>query len=486
MAERFAAMSADKQKAFLEVLRQQSLDFSRLPIVPARTARERLSYAQARLWFLAQLDEQSAAYHVGGALRLTGKLDRAALRGSFEALIARHESLRTVFRPVDGGLAEQQILADAPFSFVEVDVGSVPNSIEREQAAAHEARHTHDQAFDLERGPLFRVGLIRLDDEDHLLVVVMHHIVSDGWSLKIIVDEFSTLYGALSKGLALPLHVLEPLSLHYADYAAWQRSWLEAGEKDRQLAYWTAQLGEDAPALQLPTDHPRGADTNWRAARHVFELPPALVEALGSVSHAQNLTPFMALLAGWQALLHRWTGQGDIRVGVPIANRQRDEIEGVVGFFVNTQVLRAQVGPQMTLSQLLAQVREAALGAQVHQDLPFEQLVEALQPERSLAHAPLFQVMFNHQRDDHRALERLPGLTLAPWELPDAAAQFELTLDLHEQPDGRISAVLTYAAELFEPTTIERLGDHYLAMLQALAEHPEQALGEVELAGEAE
>ncbi len=480
LAERFAAMPADKQRTFLHTLRQQSLDFSRLPIVPAGGARDTLSYAQSRQWFLWQLEPDSTAYHIAGALRLRGQLDEAALRASFAALAARHESLRTVFRAGADGQPVQRVEESCDPALEVIALTDVP---EREARASHEAARIGQTPFDLGCGPLLRLGLVRLSHDEHLLVVVMHHIVSDGWSMQIIVDEFVAHYCARVLG---ETPKLTPLPIQYADYAQWQRSWLEAGEKERQLAYWKQQLGTDHPVLQLPADHARRADGRYRAGAVRMALPTSLVKQLQQLAQAEGATLFMVLLAAFQALLQRYTGLGDIRVGVPIANRHRPETEGVVGFFVNTQVLRSSIDPRASLRQLLVQVKEAALGAQAHQDLPFEQLVEALQPQRSLGQHPLFQVMFNHQRENHRALDELPGLTLERYELPSQAAQFELTLDLAEHPDGRVQADFTYAAELFERVSIERFGNHYQAMLQAVAGQCETALGDVRLLDDAE
>ncbi|MEE4464323.1 condensation domain-containing protein, partial [Azotobacter chroococcum] len=279
---------------------------------------------------------------------------------------------------------------------------------------------------------------------------------------------------------------LPALPVQYADYALWQRHWLEAGERERQLDYWRTQLGREHPVLQLPTDRPRRADGRYRAARHQVELPEALVRGLHERARAEGATLFMLLLAGFQALLYRYTGQPDIRVGVPVANRHRVETEALVGVFINTQVLRNRLDGRMSLGEVLAQAREAALGAQAHQDLPFEQLVEALQPERSLATNPLFQVMFNHLRADYRALERLPGLELEDYPLDTRAAQFELNLDTVERPDGRLQASFGYAAELFAPRAIERLAEHYLRVLQGLVESPDVALDDLHLLGAAE
>ncbi|MDP1788675.1 condensation domain-containing protein, partial [Nitrosomonas sp.] len=441
-----------------------------------------LSYAQQRHWFLWQLDPQSTAYHLGGALRLLGELDIEALQVSFQGLITRHESLRTVFQMDEAGLPQQKIDAAGKFELIRIDLCDLPVA-QRAQRAQEEAMRINTTPFDLTQGPLLRVALIRVAAEAHHLVVVMHHIISDAWSNRIIIDEFAARYRAQVEGLEFSL---PPLAIQYADYALWQRNWLEAGEKERQLSYWRSQLGATHPVLQLPSDHPRASTAHYRAAKHDFVLPVSLATRLQRQAQDRRITLFMALLTGFQALLYRYTGQSDLRVGVPIANRHRIEIEGVVGLFVNTQVLCSRIDSRMPLSDLLDQTREAALGAQTYQDLPFEQLVEALQPERNLHQNPLFQVMFNHLREDYRALGQLPGLTVEEYELGERGAQFELTLDTVERPDGRIDARFTYAAELFEADTIKRLSEHTLRVLEQLAETPERCLGDITLLSAAE
>ncbi|KAF1073183.1 amino acid adenylation domain-containing protein [Variovorax sp.] len=470
---------------------QQALLASRLKGLPASEAREpalvpstdaadraMLSFAQRRQWFLWKLDPASTAYHIAEGLRLEGALDVDALRTAFQALVARHESLRTVFRAGDDGLAEQVVLPSLVLEIPLVDLSGAPEAL-RAGLAGEAARSVSREPFDLLRGPLLRLSVIRESEQAHVLVVVMHHIVSDGWSMQILVDEFVAQYRAIAEGDVAP--GLPPLPVQYADYAAWQRRWLEAGERERQLAYWREQLGAEQPVLQLPVDHPRKSEGGYVAASHVVELPAALAQALRRQTQERGTTPFMLLLAAFQALLHRYTGQEDIRVGVPVANRNRAETEGVIGFFVNTQVLRARVHGRMPFAQLLAGVREAALGAQAHQDLPFEQLVEALQPERSMGHSPLFQVMFNYLRGGYEALRTLPGLRMEGCPLGEKAAQFELTLTAIEDSKGGIKAVFGYARELFEPGTVVRMAGHYLALLQALADAPGQAVGDVPL-----
>ena len=482
LAERFARLPREKQRVFLQALRQQGMDFALLPIVPAAracdadgTQRAALSYAQQRQWFLWELDPEASAYHIAGALRLRGRFDADAMQACFDALVARHEALRTVFDTDAAGQVFQRIASAAPCSFERIDVE--PGAGEEQARAA--ARRLTATPFDLRRGPLLRVGLIHLAPDDHVLVVVMHHIVADGWSKQVLVEELMALYRARVQGTedaALPA-----LPVRYADYAAWQRHWLEAGEGARQLDYWRRQLGGTSPALQLPSDQARRADGRYQAAAFDAELPEPLVQALQRRAQASGATLFTLLLTGFQVLLHRHSGESDIRVGVPVANRHRAEVERVVGFFVNMQVLRNAIDGRMPLAHVLAQAREAALGAQAHQDLPFEQLVDALRPERSLSVNPLFQVAFNHERTDGRAFEGLPGLQAEGYALPDPAAQFELVLNTAESHDGRVNATFIYAAELFSAEAMERLSGHYTAILQALAATPELAAGDVAL-----
>ncbi len=484
IARRFGALAADKQQAFLAALARQGIDFARLPIVPKpEGAHAVLSHAQERQWFLWRLDPASTAYHITGALSLRGKLDVGALRRALHCLFERHASLRTVFQPLDDGLAQPVLIeaahaGDAPIELI--DLQRADGGAPAPEEVSEVADRIVARPFDLTQGPLLRVALVRPSPQEHVLVVVLHHIISDGVSMQILLGELVAQYRAQVEGTEPALQAAAPIA--YADYAQWQRHWLAAGEQERQLAYWRTQLahdGDEPPVLQLASDHPRQTVAAYPAARHAFDLPDALAASLHRRAQAEGTTVFTVLLAGWQALLHRYTGLTDIRVGVPIANRQRPETESVVGFFVNTQVLRARVHGRMPLQALLSQVIDATRGAQAHQDLPFEQLVEALQPQRVLGQAPLFQVLHNHQRKDLRALAQLPGLTIEPFELGDRLAQFELTLDTIERPGQALGVLITYAAPLFEPATIERLGRHYQRLLAALADQPAQALSDV-------
>ncbi|MFJ2995795.1 condensation domain-containing protein, partial [Pandoraea sp. NPDC087047] len=480
LAERFVALPAGKRQEFLAVLRRQGVDFGLLPIVPA-PAEERLvlSAAQQRQWFLWQLDPQSAAYHIAGALRLRGHLDVGALEASFQALVARHESLRTVFRADANGLAEQVIHPAVTVRVPLMDLGSVPAQA-RDAHARDLALRLTREPFDLGSGPLLRVALLRLADDEHLLVVTMHHIVSDGWSMQIIVNEFVAQYRARVQGTAA---TLPDLPVQYADFALWQRHWLDAGEQQRQLAYWQNRLGSEHPVLQLPADHARRATASYRAAKHAFDIPAPLVAALRRRVQQEGGTLFAALLGGLQALLHRYTGQPDIRVGTLVANRQRPEVAGLVGFFVNTQVLSNRLGADMPLQQVLQQALDGVLEAQAHQDLPFDTLLDVLRPERGLSANPLFQVLINHQQEDYQPSHDLPGLHVSGVDLGAAEtdSRFELMLDTVERASGIVGVRMTYSADLFEASTVERLGRHYLAMLQALADAADLPLGEVPL-----
>ncbi|MDG9872544.1 amino acid adenylation domain-containing protein [Pseudomonas juntendi] len=430
-----------------------------------------LSYGQQRHWFLWQLQPDSAAYHVPAVLRLTGALHVPALQRSFNDLIARHEPLRTTFCQ-DGDQVRQVIHASLPLAFAVEDAQAWDDAQVQARIDAE-----IQCPFDLQHGPLMRVCLLSRGQAEHVLIVTQHHIVTDGWSVPIMLDEWVQLYEGHRQGQPV---TLPALAIQYADFAQWQRQWMAGGERDRQLAYWRAQLGSEQPLLQLPTDRPRPNVQSHAGARLALQLDAPLTQSLRALASAADATLFMVLLAGWQSVLQRYSGQADIRVGVPIANRTQVETEQLIGFFVNTQVMKAEFAPDTTFAGLLAQVKQAALGAQMHQDLPFEQLVEALQPERSQSHSPLFQVMFNHQGQAQGDRRTLPGLSLELWPHAHGTAQFDLTLDTVDN-GTTLAASLTYATELFDAATVERLGRHWLRLLQAVAAAPQQAIARVAL-----
>ncbi|AKF99291.1 peptide synthetase [Pseudomonas aeruginosa] len=475
LIEKVGSLSPQERKALAVLLKQQGVNLFEIAPVFKRQDGEplRLSYAQERQWFLWQLEPESAAYHIPSVLRLRGRLDLDALQRSFDSLVARHETLRTRFR-LDGDEARQEIAASMALPLDIVALGPL-----EEGALARQVETTIARPFDLERGPLLRVSLLRLAEDDHVLVLVQHHIVSDGWSMQVMVEELVQLYAAYSRGLEV---ALPALPVQYADYALWQRSWMEAGEKERQLAYWTGLLGGEQPVLELPFDRPRPVRQSHRGAQFILELDIDLSQALRRVAQQEGATAFALLLASFQALLYRYSGQADIRVGVPIANRNRVEIERLIGFFVNTQVLKADLDGRMGFDELLAQARQRALEAQAHQDLPFEQLVEALQPERSLSHNPLFQVLFNYQseaRGNGQAF-RFDELQMESVQFDSRTAQFDLTLDLTEE-EQRFCAVFDYATDLFDASTVERLAGHWRNLLRGIVANPRQRLGELPL-----
>ncbi len=465
---------------------------ARTPVagIPVLSAERRaqplpLSPAQQRQWFLWQLDPQSCAYHVQGALRIVGTLDADVMRAAVAGLATRHESLRTVFRARRDGETEQVVIPEGTLDLQVFDLRKVARE-ERDARVAETLRAFQARPFDLTAASPARAALLRLDDQVHILALAMHHIISDGASMQLLVDDLAAMYAVGLEGGEAPL----VSAIQYADYACWQHDPAVREVRDSQLAYWVRQLGvpqgEAQPVLALPADHPRLPLARYRAGLHGVELPAELLAGLRRQAEAQGVTLFMLLLAGFQVLLYRHTGQEDIRVGVPVVNRPRAELQGVMGFFVNTLVLRSGIEARQSLAQVLAQAREAALGAQAHQDVPFEQVVEALRPERNAGATPLFDVMFNHLRRDYSPMRQRLGWLVSEESLGNEHAQFELTVDTVEDAEGRVSAAFRYAAELFDAATIERMAEHYLAVLVALADRPQQAVGDVALLGGAE
>ncbi|TCP59426.1 amino acid adenylation domain-containing protein [Tumebacillus sp. BK434] len=443
------------------------------PIVRvARDGHLPLSFAQERMWLLHQLLRETTAYHIPGAVRMHGTLDREALERSFATIVNRHESLRTSFATVNGQ-AVQQVRAEQATEIQLTDLTALPAN-EREATALRLAREAAQRPFDLTSDALVRLALFRLGEGDHLLVMVMHHIISDGWSLGVLLEELSMLYG----GGELP-----ELEVQYADYAAWQRDWLQGENLDRQLNYWKRKLSGSLPVLQLPSDRPRPVLQTTKGAHLPFALSKELTEELRALGQADGATLYMVLLTAFNVLMYRYTGQDDLLVGSPIAGRHRAEIEPLIGFFVNTLVLRSDLSEEPAFSDLLAQVKQTALEAYAHQDVPFEQLVGELQPERNLSHTPLFQVMFALQNAP-LALE-LPGLTLERVSLDIQTAKFDLSL-LLEETEGGVSGIFEYNTDLFDEATIERMAGHFHTLLQSVIQDREQKISHLPLLTEAE
>ncbi|MFZ5918978.1 MAG: amino acid adenylation domain-containing protein [Chloroflexota bacterium] len=428
-----------------------------------------LSFAQQRLWFLDQLEPGNLFYNIPIAMRLQGKLDVAALERVLSEIVRRHEALRTTFAVIDG--RPVQVIAPEPaVSLPLKDLTSLPQA-EREAETQRLAILEVRQPFDLARGPLLRARLIRLGEQEHVALLTMHHIVSDGWSMGVLVAEIAQLYAAFAAGQPSPL---PELAVQYADFSHWQRAWLQGEVLERQLVYWKQRLINSPPMLELPTDRPRPAVQTSHGATLSFDLPGELSQALKELGREEGVTLFMTLLAAFQTLLYRYTGQPDVVVGTPIANRTRREVEGLIGFFVNTLVMRTDLSGAPSFRQLLARVREVALGAYAHQDLPFELLVEALQPGRDLSHTPLFQVMLVLDTPPAGPLT-LPGLTLNPIDTHSGAATFDLTLSVTDGPEG-LGGYFEYNTDLFDRSTIERLAGHLNTLLQGIVAEPDRSV----------
>ena len=485
ISERLEDLSPSKRRLFLQRLKEETarrvdLD-SQVPSLRPVSREEGLplSFAQERLWFLEQLEPGNTAYNIAAAYRLRGPLDVAALERSLNEIVRCHEVLRTTFATMDGRPV-QVIAPEMSLTLPVEDLQELPEA-EREAEAQRLLTEEAQRPFDLEKGPLLRAALLRLDEEEHVLLLTMHHIVSDGWSMGVFNRELAVLYEAFSVGKPSPL---PELPIQYADFAVWQREWLQGEVLEEQLAYWREHLGGDLSVLELPTDRPRPAAQSFRGATQSFVLSGDLTESLKALSRREGVTLFMTLLAAFKTLLYRYTGQEDVVVGSPIAGRNRSEIEGLIGFFVNTLVLRTDLSGNPTFRELLERVREVALGAHARQDLPFEKLVEALQPERDLSRNPLFQVMFAFQNAPMEAL-MLPGLTVTPLEVESETAQFNLTLSMEETGQG-LKGVVEYNTDLFDGVTIERMLGHFETLLEGVVVNPEQRLWELPLLTEAE
>ena len=425
-----------------------------------------LSFSQERLWFLDQWEPGSPVYNIPAALHLKGRLDTAALKQSLNEIVQRHEVLRTTFAASEGQ-AVQVIAPVLQLPLLQIDLTGLRES-EREVTIQALVTQEARRPFDLARGPLLRASLLQLGESEHVLLFTLHHIVSDGWSMNVFIRELSALYAAFSVGDPSPL---PPLPIQYADFALWSREWLQGEVLDSQLAYWKQQLDGAPTILELPTGRPRPAVQTFRGAHQSFVLPKSLSEKLKTLSRQEGVTLFMTLLATFQTLLFRYTGQEDILVGTPIANRNYPEVEALIGFFVNMLVMRTNLSGNPRFRELLQRVREVCSGAYAHQDLPFERLVEALQLERDLRHSPLFQVVFQLQNTSTETLE-LPGLTLSPVRIEAATAKFDLNVNIVEKKQG-LQGVLEYNTDIFDEDSIRCLLGHWQILLEGIATDPD-------------
>ncbi|HVG45648.1 MAG TPA: amino acid adenylation domain-containing protein, partial [Longimicrobium sp.] len=450
-----------------------------LPVLPPvarveRTGPPPLSFAQERLWFLDRMEPGSTTYNVPAAWRLGGVLDPAALERSLGEIVRRHDSLRTIFAEAD----DSPVQVVAPFGgfVLPVEDLSALGEADREAALGRRAGEEARRAFDLAAGPLFRAALLRLGEEDHVLLLSMHHVVSDGWSMGVLFRELSALYGAYLAGRESPL---PELAVPYADYAVWQREQLAGEALDRQLSYWAKQLAGAPELLELPTDHPRPAVRTDRGETVPVALSLELLERLQALGRSEGTTLYMTLLGAFQLLLSRYGGGDDVVVGSPISGRTRREVEELIGFFVNTLVLRTDLSGDPGFREVLRRVREVTLGAYENQEVPFEKLVAELQPERSLSHSPLFQVSFALQNAEGRG-GALPGLSVSGFEAEHASAKFDLALVLAATPQG-LRGVLSYSTDLFERGTIERMLGHLERVLEQVAADADVRLSRLEL-----
>ncbi|ODH00205.1 non-ribosomal peptide synthetase [Nostoc sp. KVJ20] len=473
LRELFAASTITELAPFIQQLQQQDLQLAAPPILRrAENANLPLSYAQQRLWFLDQLEPNSASYNIPFGLRLVGTLNVAALQQSLIEIIHRHEALRTNFVTVDGQ-ATQIIQTQQNWSLTVVDLQHLALT-EQEIAAQQLVQEQAIEPFDLAHDALIRATLLVLSPTEQWLSVCMHHVVSDGWSIGVFALELQALYNAYSQGQTSPLL---PLPIQYADFAIWQRQWLVGEVLNSQLSYWKQQLANAPTFLPLPTDRPRPAVQTFNGAYLEFTLSGELTQRLLQLSQKQGVTLFMTLLAAYNTLLYRYTGQEDILVGSPIANRDRTEIEGLIGFFVNTLVMRTEISGDRSFNELLPRIREMALSAYAHQDLPFEMLVEALQPERDLSHTPLFQVMFVLNNAPTSEVE-LTGLSVSSLPIESAIAKFDLTLSMENTSTGLVGG-WDYNTDLFDSSTIERMTGHFVTLLESIVANPSERISQL-------
>jgi amino acid adenylation domain-containing protein len=483
LTERIATLSPEQRALIAQKLKKGNQEESARGRIPARSRASAdafpLSFTQQRLWFLDQLEPGNPFYNIPSAFRLTGSIDREALERSLNEMARRHESLHTTFAASAEGQPVQVITPALTLQLPVLDLTATPEA-EREAEALRLIVEDARKPCDLARGPLWWAVLLRLSEQEHILLLTHHHTVFDGWSLGVFIRELAVIYDAFSAGRPSPL---PELALQYADYAHWQRQWFQGEVQETQTTYWKKQLGGTLPILELPTDRPRPTDQSFSGAFHSMLLPLELYDALKELSRQEGVTLFMTLLAAFKTLLYRYTGQDDVIVGFPITGRNRQEIEGVIGPFVNTLALRTDLSGDPSFTELLGRVREVALGAYANQDMPFDLLVEAVQPERHINQNPLFQVMFTLQ-NALPAIE-LNELKLEFLQIDMGTAKFDLSLDVYEGPEGP-TCIFEYNTDLFDAGKIAGMAEHYRTLLEGIVADRERQLSQVPLLSEAE
>ncbi|WP_163028486.1 condensation domain-containing protein, partial [Pseudomonas viridiflava] len=438
-----------------------------------------LSFSQRQLWFLDQLEPGSAFYNVPTAVTLKGPLDVAVLESALNGLVARHEILRTTFRSIDGE-PRQVVHAAMPLMLSVTDLRRAAEA-ERETLIRAAVERDAKSPFDLAHGPLFRASLLRLADDEYLWLYCVHHIIADGWSMGVVLHEVAALYGNFLRGQPSSL---PPLAVQYADYACWQQHRLGGGALEQQLDFWRRTLHDAPPLLTLPTDRPRPRVQRYAGATFSSSLDATTLRALTSLGRETRGTLFNVLTAALSVLLWRYSGQQDLCIGTPFANRTRPEVEPLIGHFVNTLVIRQRLDPQQTFAELLREVRTTLLDVHTHQDVPFDRVVEAVNPQRDTAYSPLFQVMLVLQNTPGAAVQ-LPGVEMAPYITGSATAKFDLAFEWVER-DGRLNLLVEYNTDLFDVTTIERLSAHYRHLLEQIAQDAKQPIAALQLLTETE
>lgn len=480
IGKRLSGLSPEKLALLMQQLKKKGETGSQAMLIPRRTKSDvhPLSFAQQRLWFIDQLEPGSYAHNILTAIRFSGELERSALERSIDEIVRRHESLRATFHTVDG--QPVQVIAPSwPNLLQSISLESFPES-EREAEVLRLANSEVLVPFDLQKGPMLRATLMRLGEREHVLLFTMHHIISDGWSRGVLIREFSSLYDAYLQGKPSPL---AELPIQYADYAAWQRERLDGKLLEKELGYWTKQFEYFNSVLELPTDRVRPAVQSFRGARHHFGLPSHLTAALEELALHEGSTLFIILLAAFKVLLMRYARQDDIVVGTPVANRSRVETEGLIGFFANTLALRTDLSGDPSFRELLARVRQVAVGAYAHQELPFERLVEDLRPQRDLSRTPLFQVMFLLDNTPLETL-KLANLKVNPIEFDGKISPFDLSLHLEQRTQG-VKGSFEFNTDLFEEPTVARIAECFLQLLQGLVAQPDERLSVLPLLSEA-
>ena len=479
--KRLAGLSPEKRALLMKKLQEKAKKERKQQTIPKRANQDEypMSFAQQRMWFHNQLAPDTSLNNIPAAIRLKGSLNVKALKDSLNEIIRRHEVLRASF-VTQNGVPHQVVAPELKLDLPVIDLQHIAVN-ERETKATHKAREEALVPFDLSKGPMIRAKLLRLNSEDHIIVLSWHHIVSDGWSTGVLMMEVAQLYESFSNDQP---SLLPELPIQYADFAQWQQEYLQGDVLAKQQDYWKNQLADSPPMLELPTDRPRPTAPVFYGAHLRFQLSKKISDALRAISRQEEATLFMTLLAAFKTLLHHYTGQKDLCVGSPIANRDQGETEGLIGFFVNVLAMRTKFYDNPTFRQLLQRVRLVAMDAYAHQALPFERIVEELKIPRDVSYNPLFQVLFDVQNVSTQQL-KLPGLTLKPMELESGTVKFDLVLSLEDNP-ANINGVIGYNKVLFEESTIQRMIEHFKKLLESIASNPDQRISELQILGDAE